>query len=280
MHDRGVEYATHVPPVPLRPFVSAALGYRVPASPTGIHRGLPSRHITLVVELAAPLRVTGPNGRVAAHAVVGGLHSRAVLIDASTTQDGLQYGLTPLGARALLGVPAGELSGHTVDLVDVVGPAAVRLVDDLHHATGWRERFRLLDAALLGRLGDAPATIPAEVAEAWRLIFASDGRVRISAVAAHVGYSRRHLSERFRSATGLTPKVAARVARFEAARTLLVAPHRMSLADVAARCGYVDQSHLVREWRGFAGCSVGTWLAEELPFVQDGPADGRAESLA
>ncbi|MDP9429928.1 MAG: helix-turn-helix transcriptional regulator [Actinomycetota bacterium] len=100
-------------------------------------------------------------------------------------------------------------------------------------------------------------------------------RCRIEDVAAHVGWSRRHLTERFRLATGLTPKRAARIARFEAARRMLVDPRRPPLAEIAARCRYADQPHLAREWRALAGCSVGTWLRKELPFVQDSvPAQG------
>lgn len=271
-------FRTHVPAAPLRPYVAVAHGYRVPANPTGLHRGLPSRHLTLVVELAAPLRVAGLGHEVAAHALVGGLHTRPALIDASRPQEGLQYALTPLGARALFGVPASELSELTLDLADVCGPWAAHLVTRLQHTASWPGRFRLLDAALARRLGEATGSFPAEVYEAWRVIFASHGRRPVGAIAAHVGYSRRHLAQRFRTATGLTPKQVARIARFEAARRTLVAPGRPTLADVAARCGYADQSHLAREWQALAGCSVGTWLRDELPFVQDGVPAERTES--
>jgi AraC-like DNA-binding protein len=250
-----VSLVRHAVPAPLRPFVAAAHGYRSPALPTGLHRGLPSRHLTLVVELAAPLRVSGTGLAVAAHAVVGGLHTRAALIDATRPQEGLQYALTPLAASALLGLPAAELAERTVDLAGVLGRAADRLVDDL-------------------------AAVPPEVREAWRLVHGSAGRCRVEDLAAHVGWSRRHLSERFRLATGLTPKQAARIARFEATRRLLLDPRRPPLAEVAVRCGYADQPHLAREWRALAGCSVGTWLREELPFVQDSAPAEAAPSPA
>ena len=259
----------HLVPPPLRPFVAAAHGYSSPAMPTGLHRGLPSAHLTLVVELAAPLRVTGPGPAVAAHAVVGGLHTRPALIDAGRPQEGLQYALTPAGAQAVLGVPAVELAGRTVDLADVLGRAADRLVDDLVAADGWAERFARLDAALVDRLSGRVVPVPPEVREAWRLVHGSAGRCRVEELAAHVGWSRRHLAERFRLATGVTPKQAARIARFEATRRMLVDPGRPPLAEVATRCGYADQPHLAREWRALAGCSIGTWLREELPFVQD-----------
>ncbi|GAA1650855.1 AraC family transcriptional regulator [Georgenia ruanii] len=263
-------FPTHDPPTPLRPFVAAAHGYAVPANPTGLHRGLPSRHLTLVVELLAPLRLSGLGSPVAAHAVAGGLHTRPVLIDASAPQEGLQYALTPLGAEALLGLPASELAGRDLDLADLL-PEADRLVARLQETRSWAARFRLLDEALLARLAgrEVPAVRP-EVAEAWRVIFRRGGQTRIGTVATHVGWGRRHLAEQFRLVTGLTPREAVRIARFEHARGLLLRPGRPGLADVAARAGYADQPHLAREWRALAGCSVGTWLREELPFVQDG----------
>jgi AraC-like DNA-binding protein len=280
MHDRGVEFHTHTPPPALRPHVAQAHAYRVPANPTGIHRGLPSRHLTLVVELTEPLQVDGVGPSLAAHGLVGGLHVSPALIQASRPQEGLQYALAPSGALALLGVPAAELAGRTVDLGDLFGAGAVDLVERLHATPTWPERFQLLDTALLRRLDDSRVGLSAEVTESWRVIFASDGRVRVAALADHVGYSRRFLLERFRQATGLTPKLAARIARFEAARRSLVATQRRPLAEIAVRCGYADQSHLSREWQALAGCSVGTWLREEFPFVHDGTSADRAESPA
>lgn len=57
--------------------------------------------------------------------------------------------------------------------------------------------------------------------------------------------------------------------RFELAHRLLRRDDRPALADLAARCGYYDQTHLTREWRELAGCPPTVWLAEELPYVQD-----------
>ena len=266
-------FASHLPAGPLRPFVTGAQGYCVPANPTGLHRGLPSRDLTLVLELRAPLGVSGLGEPVAAHGVLGGLHTEPALIDASVPQEGLQYGLTPWGVRALFGLSAAELRGSAVDLAVVLGRTTTdRLVERLQGTAGWSERFALLDGVLAERLAGASryaTDVPPEVTEAWRLLHATCGRMPVAGVARHVGWGRRHLSERFRLATGLTPKEAARVARFEAARRLLTSPRRPSLVDVASGCGYADQPHLAREWRALAGCSVGTWLREELPFVQD-----------
>lgn len=266
----------HVPAPALRTVVGTAVGYRVPALPSGVHRGLPSPWLSLAIDLCAPLRVEGLGAAVTAHGVLGGLHTGPALIDATAAQEGLQYTLSPLTAGSVLGLPAAALQGSAVALDDVLGPAADRLVEQLATTDSWAQRFALVDAALLRRLS-GPPVVGDTVRHAWELIMASGGRLTVAAVAERVGWSRRHLSAQLRSTTGLSPKQVARVARFGVTRRALSAADPRSLAEIAVRCGYADQSHLAREWKTLAGCTVGTWMREEFPFVQDGAA-GQAAS--
>ena len=111
-----------------------------------------------------------------------------------------------------------------------------------------------------------------EVAWAWRALLASRGRLPVAELARQLGWSRRHLGERFRDALGLAPKPAARVLRFEAAcgdARPRARGARRRLAELAVACGYHDQAHLTREWQALAGCPPAEWIARELPFVQD-----------
>jgi AraC-like DNA-binding protein len=204
-------------------------------------------------------------------ALAGGLSARPVLLGMGGPQYGIQAYLTPLGARALFGLPAGELVDRTLDLSDLIGPPAKELLDRLRTATTWADRFAHLDTVLEQVVADE-AGLPAELDWVWRRLVRSGGAVGVGDLAEEVGWSRQHLGDRFRREFGLAPKVAARVMRFETARRLLVAPDRPGLAEVAARCGYYDQAHFNRDWREFSGVSPSDWIAEELPYVQDGEA--------
>ena len=109
-----------------------------------------------------------------------------------------------------------------------------------------------------------------EVAEAWRLLTSHRG-APVAAVAREVGWSRRHLSQRFTAEYGIGPKQLGRIVRFEQAVACLKAPLRPSLATVAAECGYADQAHMARDWRDLAGRAPSEWLAAEvLPLIADG----------
>ena len=88
------------------------------------------------------------------------------------------------------------------------------------------------------------------------------------------------VAARFRDEFGLSPKIAARVIRFDRARRRLqqrvadgAAP---ALAEVAADGGFSDQAHLAREFRELAGCTPSRWLAEEFRNVQ-AAAPGRGK---
>ena len=266
----------HRPHPALRRYVAAALGYRHEGFPPGEHLGLPSPWLTVVLTLDDPLEMAAhPDpaqspGRF--DALVGGLHTRPARIVHPGRQAGIQLSLTPWGARALLGLPAGELASRDVPLTDLLGPAGAELLDRVRAADGWPARFAALDRGLLRRLRDDDG-VPAEVAKAWRLTTAAGGRLRVAEVAARVGWSTRYLEQRFRAETGLGPKEAARVVRFDRARRALAARVATGgapdLAALAVGTGFADQAHLTREWRAFAGLPPTRWLAAEFGYLQD-----------
>jgi AraC-like DNA-binding protein len=200
-------------------------------------------------------------------AFVAGLAAEPALIRHDGNQYGIGIELTPLGVRQFFGMPAAALARDVVELSDLLGTTG-ELMDRLAGAPDWVSRFDVLDD-VLARVLREPVAVAPEVVHAWNCLVASGGTMEVGAVAREVGWSRRHLSGRFREELGLSPKVMGRVIRFERARQLLQHPDRPALADVAAACGYYDQAHMNREWSEFAGCSPTIWMAEELPSVQD-----------
>jgi AraC-like DNA-binding protein len=271
------------PAGPLRGLIGWYSGYRQEGLPPARHRGLPSPYLTLIITLDDPLTVArhpDPADRPGDYrTLVGGLHTTPALITHPGRQSGIQVQLSPLGARALLGLPAGELAGRDLAADDVLGQVAAELHEQMRTAADWPARFAILDELLLAR-ADLDQQVPADIAEAWRRLLRSGGQVGAAELAGHVGWSPRYLQRRLLAETGLTPKAAARVTRFDRARRILQrqagpADGRPSgsgpgatLADVAAGCGYYDQAHLAREFRALAGCPPTTWLADEFRNVQ------------
>jgi AraC-like DNA-binding protein len=265
------EYVWARPGPALRRYVAFYTGYRQRGVPPAVHRGLPSPYLTLILTLDDPLVVAAhPDHRQAPgryDALIGGLHLAPAVITHDGRQSGMQLAVRPLGCRALLGLPAGELGGVDADLAAVVGDGLVaRLRGELHDARTWPERFARVDRVLGEVLRDRGGDVHPAVAYAYDRLLATGGDVAVGALAAEAGWSARHLTNRFHAEVGLRVKEAARVVRFDRARRRLHTGAR--LADVAAATGYFDQAHLAREFRALAGVPPSRWLADEIGFVQ------------
>ncbi len=263
----------------LRPYVTQVSGYCYDAGAQTSHRGMPSTALTVVLAFGQPLDV-GWHGRAETQehfwGVVSGLSVEAAEIRQRGRQEGISFGLTPAGARLLLGLPASAVQGQLVSFDDVLGALGSRLYDAVADAAGWPERFAALGRELTRLAAVGEDTYPArpEVAHAWsRLTGPGEAAPRVAEVASDVGWSRRHLGEQFRAETGLSPIDVRRLARFERSHAMtrrLAQP----IAEVAFACGFADQAHMTREWRDLCGYTPGEWIRAELPFVQDGAGAG------
>lgn len=258
----------------LRPYVLSYVGFELRGFPPGIHLGTPSRALTVIISLSLPLDVVDLDGATPRggqfEAVAAGLTSRSVAIRHDGNQHGIRLSLTPLGARAIFGMPSAALAHDLVHLGDVLGPLGAELVERMRGTGTWPERFATLDA-ILARLAQRRRSgarvglpIRPEVEEAWHRLVVHRGRVQIGSLAADLGWSRRHLGDQFRKEIGLTPKAIARVLRFEHAHELATAANPLPWDLVSATAGYADQAHLVREWREFTGCAPTTWRRSEV----------------
>ncbi|ACQ78913.1 transcriptional regulator, AraC family [Beutenbergia cavernae DSM 12333] len=276
-----------VGPSRLAPGVGSVTAFRLSPVPGAVHRGLPSPSVTFLLTLGDGEFVIhdagAPGSASATPIILGGLHTRPALVDQACEQIGVEVSVHPLAVRALFGVPARELDVTTFSGRDVLGASGELLREQMSERQPWAGVFDVLGTFLRGtalRTESPPAPRP-ELAEAWRVIVASGGRARVSAVAARVGLSERRLRTLFVDEVGIGPKTVARLARFSGARTAVARAVATggptALADVAAAAGYVDQAHLTAEFREFAGVPPGRWVAEEFRNLQaDGhPLGGR-----
>jgi AraC-like DNA-binding protein len=204
-------------------------------------------------------------------AFVVGNQSHASVTGVRGHQLGVQVELTPAGALALLG-DVESYNDRVVPIDEALGHHGVRLVARLAEAPSWEARLDVLDASFA--TPDVQTLAP-EVAWLRQQLIDSGGQSRVEPLMDETGWSRRHVTERFRRQLGITPKAYARLLRFQEATALLMQPETVgSLADVAMSAGYYDQSHLTRDFAALAGMTPGAYAADateipEVRFLQD-----------
>ncbi|MGH3029684.1 MAG: helix-turn-helix domain-containing protein [Gaiellaceae bacterium] len=232
-------------------------------------RHLPPPFVPLIVNFGPPYLMLDPlTSAVAAEhgSFTGGLGEAVAVTESPGSARCVQVNLTPLGARQLFGVPMHELTDRVVSVADLLGREADRLEERLAETPDAGARLSLVESFLHARLAGAAPPRP-DVAYAWRRLAETGGSLRIGALAAELGCSRKHLAEQFRDQLGLPPKAVARLVRFN--RALRLVERGLDGAEVAFRCGYADQAHFVKEFRRFSGSTPAAFARDpEVPFLQ------------
>ncbi len=257
--------ARALPAPHLRPFVREYVGWWDFASGTVCRREPPGDLIPVIINFGSPVRIYGNAAQTIWQdfgSFTTGLFDTYALVRTSAGSGGLQINLTIAGARLVLGRPLGELLNRAVSLDDLFGRAADRLADRLHDAPDWASRFAIAEAEITRRLAATPPPPAAVMASAARLLRTA-GQLAIGSLAADAGCSQKHLVAQFTRELGVTPKVLARVLRFDRA-VAQIRRGRPRLIDIAHDCGYYDQSHFDRDFRRFAGVTPSGFQEEVL----------------
>lgn len=255
--------------------VAGIVGFQEWTNRPVIRRQVAGSLIPLVLSSGPTLDVVGlSHGRgMGRHeSFIAGLMPGYATTRFDRVQECVQIYLTPLGVVCLLGVPGRELAEAVVGVADAAPAFDDSFQDRLWATPTWPGRFDLIDRKLLALLARGPRLEPF-VSWMWQQIEATGGRARIGELIGQTGWSERHAISRFTEQIGLGPKTAARVVRFERAHEAL---RHDSSANVAARFGFSDQSHLIREVRRFAGAPPTTLIRTNPSTAHS--AIGRAPS--
>jgi AraC-like DNA-binding protein len=254
---------TTAPHPALQPYVTLYCGYdeRVAA---GRRMQVPHPDVVLVIGLGPRLRVVDPrrpaDATIERLAFAAGVHDAYVFTESTVPTRGLQVNLTPIGAHLLFGVPMDALANRVVELDDLFGADAPRLIERLYEAGTWSRRFDILDEVILRRVIAARAPNPL-VVKAAHVLRATRGAASIARLARDLECSQRHLIATFREQVGVTPKTYARIVRFDHAVKRLRQADGMRWAEIADASGYYDQAHLIRDFHEFTGQTPGQFVA-------------------
>lgn len=173
---------------------------------------------------------------------------------------GVAFGAS--GAASLLPWSQGELANRTGPLQDLIGSAALRLRERLLDTASVAARLDLVEDWLLDICVSGRSVHPLVH---WTLarIHQSGGRVRAEELAREAGCSRKYLGSVVSRTVGLPPKSLARIHRFQHALNRLGTTR--DWAELAADCGYYDQSHLIRDFQQFSGLAPAAFLRSAQP---------------
>lgn len=252
-------------------------------------RHLPSTEVALLINFGAPHRTLTPETKPRTtfdDAWVVGLHNTYRLTEAVGVRRFMVVRFSPIGAHLFLRLPMDLIENQTVELAQFDPKLARLLRTRLAAAPKWETRFDAVDTLIAERV-ISMASEAEVVSAAWERLCDAHGRIELGLLASELQCSHRRLITQFRANVGLLPKTITRLLRFnravqlvnrlgrdvtiepvsrpyiELAKTAGSAGARIRWAEVAADCGYFDQSHFIKEFQRFSGLSPVEFLRHE-----------------
>ena len=157
----------------------------------------------------------------------------------------------PTGLSQLFGIPVSEMSQRNYDASLVLGlTRAMR--EHLGACTTFEQRVRVMENMLLPLAARAQKrTLMTRVAGH---IFERCGVVEsVERMASDAGLGIRQFERLFLSEVGISPKLYARVARFQSALDMKIAAPGRTWLEIAHRLSYHDQMHMIRDFQLLGG---------------------------
>jgi len=228
-----------------------------PAPSTEVQRIVPDGRAELILNLAQPYCALAAGvWRRQPDCFLFGQITGPLLLRPSGPTHIVGVRLHPHTAGRLLQLPMCDLTDSSLPL-DLIPARAARRICELEEARTAADQAAVLDRMVLElarRAGHDDRLLDVAVRELGR-------SMSVRAVSHHAGISTRQLERRFRQAVGISPKLFARMQRFQRVFRALETAGR-SWVEAALLCGYHDQAHLIRDFREFSGKPPAALVAE------------------
>jgi AraC-like DNA-binding protein len=229
-------------------------------------RIVPDGRCELILNLARPFesQVAGQWQRQPQSFFAGQITRPLVLrCDGPASIVGIRF--HPHGAADFLGLPVCELTNTIASLESVSLPLYRQLQGLLESGSPFAALGRL--DKLLGHPRGRRREELTPIAAAVHQLERTAGQQRIATLADAAGLSLRQFQRRFRDVVGISPKLFSRMQRFQRVFQASEAPDA-DWVEAALKNGYFDQSHLIRDFREFAGKAPTSLLAGEVDLAR------------
>ncbi len=256
-----MQYAEHAPAQRLARHVSCLWSFESEAA-AAPDRIVPDGRPELIIHFGAPYAEVDAGGRarVQARALFAGQITRPLKLRASGRAGVLAVRFHADGARAFLGIPMRGTSDARIALDDLWPAEGTRLAQAAAGARDHASRAAIAEQFVAERIAASAHEDDAVVRRSVERIEAARGQVELVELIASAGVGRRQLERRFADAVGIGPALLSAIFRFRSAFDLLEHDTSRPWTEAALAAGYYDQSHFIREFRRFVGCTPSEFL--------------------
>jgi AraC-like DNA-binding protein len=209
----------------------------------------------LIVQQPRGGALGGHPGKALPEAFLYGQTTRHIELSASGKVTLIGVRFAPDALKSLFGFHARELTDSCLDFRLLSAKNHVHLPEQLAETKTVQGQVDLLARHLFTQLQNERAQADPVTRYAVARMEESSGAIALKDLRDDLQLSERTFERRFERQIGIPPKLFSRVCRFQASLAQMRLRRYDSLSDVAFDNGYADQSHFIRTFQEFAGCS-------------------------
>ena len=215
--------------------------------------------VEIILHLAEPFSIVGADGCLTRQAdvLVSGQITGPVRLFGNGSGDVVGIRFRTAAAAAVLRAPLADLTDRVESLIAVEQRLACDLLAAARAHQGPGARALALTRVLAKHVRRQQDPLVHAATRALGL------GTRVDKLAHSLGTTSRTVERRVIAGTGLSPATLRRVMRFRRAFRLLDGAPRGTWAEVATQSGFADQSHMIRDFRQFAGCPPSEFFVAE-----------------
>lgn len=262
-----MRYQEYKPPIELAPWIKLFWVFEGrsndPVPETIVADGYPE----LIIHFRAPFAEVDRAGQFLKQpaAVVCGQLTGPLVLHSSPDAGMIGIRFQPSGMAPFLSTSMQSLTDARVPAEDLFVDID-QLIEDIAESSNDAQRLASCNRFLIRSIDFDRSN--SYVRCALESIMQTRGRTSVESLATLVGTSRRSLELAFQKEVGTSPKMYCRITRF---RHLFDAMSEngssVNWVQIALDTGFFDQSHLIRDFRRFAGNSPTSFLTDQTSFA-------------
>lgn len=174
-----------------------------------------------------------------------------------------QVQFQPGALYRLTGLPLSELTNACVDAEAIFSTELQRVNERLSYTEHYTDMIPIVENFLLYLMSRARYRYVRPIDKVWHCILQKPNGLSLDWLADQACLSQRQFYRQFIECGGASPKLYARIARFEKAMKLKNSQPQLDWLSVAVQLGYYDYQHLVRDFKEFTRLTPNKFLLEE-----------------
>lgn len=171
----------------------------------------------------------------------------------------------PHGTSAFFDIPLNEFYNQAISINDIEDKSLADLGNRIMDTADNQLCIDQIEQFLLKRLHSIKDYNYKRISAAIRSIN-TQHQIKIEDLAENVCLSYKQFSRIFAQHVGMGPKEFTRIVRFHRALYTLQRDVNINLTELTYKCGFYDQSHLIREFKNLSGYTPNEYLAVCNPY--------------